>query len=1211
MGKFSKIFHHIESKDLKNKYEQKKAAKIQEEKEKKEFKKYLDSTMETKKYNWREGMTTSDVATLSLEKLPNDGDVSTVDTTIDTTFAAIDPLFTSDPGYSIGSNEGTVIRDSGSGTGSNGGFNVDGKYLAFQGTGSGNGGDSRWAVMTPVDASQVDTFTITAIVGNGSNGGETPDDEIESLSIDYKTPDMEVAIPLNFTGKKADLSDAVKVSDDSTAVIIPLGGSKGAGLNQYSVTLPEYARKEGTVFVLTQAASSGAERDNYGITQVKLQRRTPMSVVVPLDNPEASSFIRGAEQGSTPKKRKKDVDDQLAASDQYTKAKFGDEFPGQEVRVGGEDPFRSAKIGDDVKPSPQGKDEVKKSFSKFANQADTVSPQTTDQPETEPKSVAPSAQATMTPTTEDGEEIPIKPVGGKNSGVVQGADAATLDAQEPETTEPETIEPETIEPETIEPEEIKASEEEKQDKTPEEVKEIENEKFNAKADESANAIDKLINFRLDQGLTSFNAIAQVTGVAVNAAINVASLAMNVLGMKEANGFISMLGKIQNSVDIARSVLSGKVTNANVLSQEIRSFTNSMKPDEFKADKIFISDVRHEYADANIYVKDGKVYSNRDGDREGVYATPLANQEFEALGIHGSGYAQMIIPKDGSEPYIHYYDHNYENLNNISDVSATGGIISTIKSDLEYKDGAGALFKSISNIIHQLKTGNTKFIPQKLRGTLLQYFMSFDQVLDGLKTTSSIEGFPPGIHGSALTDFKVPLSKLPQETQDMIAKHPLSWTPERIENMSLEQIQDQLNPFIKTEAQFEDYIKYTSDITKMSTEPVNTVPYAVAMQEMDKVYEPFEEMENAFNDELQKGYTDTVLTDAERAVSSDYFELNEREKVEIAKNQEKLGPGAQSALWDKIVGPTYKAFSAAIKKPGGASKAMSDKIKSQYAKYKKQADKMDADYYRIQREIMNKYDKQREPIAKRFDAYIQGSSYDVIGFEGLPVNRNKVTWDDYTALDGKVYTSRYNITKAYVDERDKVYAQLEALYKPVADLQKYVDGSYVREGISQQFEKDYGFSGDSWSPAKSGDGKPRGGSGKPKSKPDPRFSYAGTGADAATFSFGRVNNKKKKQNEETLLMYARPQSKRGDLFEKVKSKGFFNPNDIKPTFPENPPPQLDPKTGMHPQYGKKVGRYKKLDPISANSMPPTGDPEIDAVVNKQKTINKIKKMARNK
>ena len=100
---------------------------------------------------------------------------------------------------------------------------------------------------------------------------------------------------------------------------------------------------------------------------------------------------------------------------------------------------------------------------------------------------------------------------------------------------------------------------------------------------------------------------------------------------------------------------------------------------------------------------------------------------------------------------------------------------------------------------------------------------------------------------------------------------------------------------------------------------------------------------------------------------------------------------------------------------------------------------------------------------------------------------------------------------------------------------------------------------------------------------------------------------------TQLAHFKPRGK--NLFERVsklrKPNEFFNQDDIKPEFPENPPPKLDPKTGKHPEYGKKANRYKKLDPISANSMPPTGDPEIDAVVNKQKTINKIKKMARNK
>ena len=172
--------------------------------------------------------------------------------------------------------------------------------------------------------------------------------------------------------------------------------------------------------------------------------------------------------------------------------------------------------------------------------------------------------------------------------------------------------------------------------------------------------------------------------------------------------------------------------------------------------------------------------------------------------------------------------------------------------------------------------------------------------------------------------------------------------------------------------------------------------------------------------------------------------------------------------------------------------------------------------------------------------------------------------------------------------------------------------------------------------------------------DPRSSFAGTGADAATFAFdggnvdaliasrsqdvkelrwilqsgmpltekqkndiiNRINGiKRSQQNNTSSVQLAHFKPKGKTLFERVsklkKPNEFFNPDDIKPEFPENPPPKLDPKTGKHPDYGKKANRYKKLDPISANSMPPTGDPEIDAVVRKQKTINRIKKMARNK
>ena len=58
-----------------------------------------------------------------------------------------------------------------------------------------------------------------------------------------------------------------------------------------------------------------------------------------------------------------------------------------------------------------------------------------------------------------------------------------------------------------------------------------------------------------------------------------------------------------------------------------------------------------------------------------------------------------------------------------------------------------------------------------------------------------------------------------------------------------------------------------------------------------------------------------------------------------------------------------------------------------------------------------------------------------------------------------------------------------------------------------------------------------------------------------------------------------------LVNKIRSK-------IQPEYPKTPPPELDPETGMHPKYGKKY-KHDKLDPHSAESMPPTGDPVIDA------------------
>ena len=363
MGKFSKIFHHIESKDLRNKYEQKKVAKIKEEKKKKEFKQYLVSTMETKKYSWREGMSTSDVATISS---PANPDEVLNDTPLDNAddFA---PGARGDVADFYPGTVGTSVKSGGSGSGNNGGFDI-GNHLAFDGDGSTDG--ARWMITQPIDTTNLDHIVMSIITGNDSNGGETPDDSGEGLHLYYKTPEMNDFIPINyfpeFTGSDyrggdigyPDLDKLLSTTDGPTFVdhtLIPVGGGSPT-LQDYSKYIPSYARGKGTQFLLYQFASSGTGKDNYGVKNISYRRKYPIQVVAPLDTPEASSFIRGADQSSTPKKRKKAVDDKLEASDEYTTAKFGNEFPGQEVRVGGDDPFKSAKIGDDVKPSPQTKD---------------------------------------------------------------------------------------------------------------------------------------------------------------------------------------------------------------------------------------------------------------------------------------------------------------------------------------------------------------------------------------------------------------------------------------------------------------------------------------------------------------------------------------------------------------------------------------------------------------------------------------------------------------------------------------------------------------------------------------------------------------------------------------------------------------------------------------------------------------------------------------
>ena len=93
-----------------------------------------------------------------------------------------------------------------------------------------------------------------------------------------------------------------------------------------------------------------------------------------------------------------------------------------------------------------------------------------------------------------------------------------------------------------------------------------------------------------------------------------------------------------------------------------------------------------------------------------------------------------------------------------------------------------------------------------------------------------------------------------------------------------------------------------------------------------------------------------------------------------------------------------------------------------------------------------------------------------------------------------------------------------------------------------------------------------------------------------------------QEQETLQADKDPLFRR--VSKKLKIEIDYPDKPSKAGYPDVPPPEMI--NGWHPEYGQDKMYYNKLDPHSAESMPPTGDPQIDAKVSKAKRIKKIVK-----
>lgn len=149
---------------------------------------------------------------------------------------------------------------------------------------------ARTQIIGPVDTTRYDTLGITVTVNSSINFGE--------------------GLILTSVG-----------GISGAAVILSPGSTSGT----YYAKLP--STSSSSSYRLIQIVSNTGS-STFTINKISYQRRSPKNVVLPLDSPEAVSFIRTGSGDLSPEEKQQKLKDMLKAGDEYVQKIHGDGFPG-------------------------------------------------------------------------------------------------------------------------------------------------------------------------------------------------------------------------------------------------------------------------------------------------------------------------------------------------------------------------------------------------------------------------------------------------------------------------------------------------------------------------------------------------------------------------------------------------------------------------------------------------------------------------------------------------------------------------------------------------------------------------------------------------------------------------------------------------------------------------------------------------------------------
>ena len=212
-----------------------------------------------------------------------------------------------------------------------------------------------------------------------------------------------------------------------------------------------------------------------------------------------------------------------------------------------------------------------------------------------------------------------------------------------------------------------------------------------------------------------------------------------------------------STNIAKSILMNQpieVNQSDIPQSTIDKLANNI-PDSAIGIDIKVTSEPIPYSDDNFYVdKNGQVnthtpqtliqYPNNTGPVSYMTRSEMGFAgRNNPLAAAGQAQAQIVVPPDGSEPYMLYTDHAYHNLES--------------KDPGEVPD---PLKQAISDLVHSVRYSEPPKSDRYGEG-------SGGGIDTTTPNTGGMAGYPSNIRGDVKTEVKVPLSKLSPKAQEKV------------------------------------------------------------------------------------------------------------------------------------------------------------------------------------------------------------------------------------------------------------------------------------------------------------------------------------------------------------------------------------------------------------------------------------------------------------